>query len=54
MKPLDDLATVFAGQRIPGGCPDCDAYQTFAQEAQGVYAVRVHHDTTCPALKELT
>lgn len=40
------------GLRLPGGCPDCDAYQTFTQdpEAPGVIHLTVHHDDHCPAL----
>lgn len=51
---LDNLAVRFAGKRVPGGCEDCDAYQTFEREADGTYAVRVHHDDTCPWLNART
>jgi len=37
------------GQKIPGGCDDCDAYQTMAQ-ADGFYILRVHHDDWCATL----
>ena len=41
------------GQRIPGGCADCDAYQTLAAEAHGVFSLFVHHDETCPTYGRL-
>jgi hypothetical protein len=34
--------------RIPGGCDDCSAYQTFDRTQAPVYILRVHHDDTCP------
>lgn len=40
LGPLD-------GARIPGGCPDCDAYQTVAPKAPGVWTVAAHHDDGC-------
>ena len=53
-QSLDTLAGQLANQRVLGGCPDCDAYQTFGKEATGVYAVRVHHDVGCPWLQGVT
>jgi hypothetical protein len=38
------------GHRIPGGCDDCDAYQTVTHADAGVYVLTVHHDDTCPQL----
>lgn len=46
-RGLDALAASLAGLRIPGGCEDCDAYQTFAVVG-AVYEIHVHHDRTCP------
>ena len=47
-----------AGRRLPGGCDDCDAYQTLKRlpsDAWGsVYVLTVHHDDTCPFLIEET
>lgn len=42
------------GQRIPGGCLDCDAYQTVREATPGVYIVTVHHDDTCPRYTTMT
>ena len=41
------------GHRIPGGCDDCDAYQTMTTEAEGLYELLVHHDVTCPFYRQL-
>ena len=49
-RDLESLATSIAGLRIPGGCDDCDAYQTF-QKVGGVYLLTVHHDETCPTYR---
>ena len=29
---LDSIAATIGDQRVPGGCEDCDAYQTFEKE----------------------
>lgn len=42
------------GRRVPGGCPDCDAYQVITQEHPGVYVLTVHHDDTCPSYRTMT
>lgn len=36
------------GQEIPGGCDDCDAYQTADPVKAGVWTITVHHDADCP------
>lgn len=44
LGPLD-------GARLPGGCDDCEAYQTVEPGPfPGVWINRVHHDDWCPAL----
>ena len=35
--------------RMPGGCADCDAYQTLDQDGR-VAVLTIHHDATCPWL----
>lgn len=47
---LDDLAARIGDQRVPGGCDDCDAYQTMTRPSPGVFSVTVHHDSSCPWL----
>lgn len=48
-RPLAQLAAELAGYRVPGGCDDCDAWQTLTNEGPGIYRLTVHHDSTCPA-----
>ena len=43
LGPLD-------GERIPGGCETCDAFQTVEPVAAGVWMTTVHHDEWCPTL----
>lgn len=50
-NPLHGLSAL-AGQRIPGGCDDCDAYQVI-QAADGFTRITVHHDDTCPTLRAM-
>jgi hypothetical protein len=38
------------GDRIPGGCPDCNAYRELMEVASGVAVLAVFHDDTCPML----
>jgi hypothetical protein len=39
--------------RIPGGCDSCDAYQTVAPLAAGVWHLNIHHDEWCPELRRI-
>jgi hypothetical protein len=39
------------GATIPGGCDDCDAYQTVEEAAPSMFLVHVHHDDRCPVLR---
>jgi hypothetical protein len=43
-----------AGLQVPGGCDDCDAYQTVDARRAPIYRVTVHHDQTCPTYRRLT
>ena len=52
MTPDRFLADLL-GQRIPGGCPDCHAYQTITAQAPGIWTLIVHHDTTCPTYRQM-
>jgi hypothetical protein len=45
---------IATGERIPGGCHDCDAYQVVTEEAPGVFVLQVHHDPGCPFLAGVT
>lgn len=47
LGPLD-------GARLPGGCDDCDAFQTVDPgSVAGVWINRVHHDEWCPVLARI-
>lgn len=43
---VGDVLASLNGQRIPGGCEDCDAYQTVRSEGS-VHLLTVHHDDWC-------
>jgi hypothetical protein len=47
---LADLLGPLDGAQIPGGCDDCDAYQTVGPVTAGVWGLTVHHDDDCPFL----
>lgn len=54
-RAQDELARVLGpldGARVHGGCDTCDAWQTVAPTAPGVWTLTVHHDNDCPHLKE--
>ncbi len=53
MNPFEDLFGQIQGQQIPGGCDQCDAYQTVTTVAPGVHSLTVHHDTWCPVLRAI-
>jgi len=57
-KPIASALDAMTGSRIPGGCDDCDAYQTVARRPNdtwgGVYVLTVHHDDECPFLTGVT
>lgn len=49
--PTADMFQSLAGQRIPGGCDDCDAYQTLDNSQARLYRINVHHDDWCPTYR---
>lgn len=53
--PLADALTPLVGARIPGGCPDCDAYQTVHPDNDhpAIWHMTIHHDNTCPDLARI-
>ena len=51
MSDLDQLFAAMAGRQIPGGCDDCDAYQTMTQQ-HGIHVINIHHDDTCPTWRQ--
>ena len=48
---LDDLFAQSEDEQIPGGCEQCDAFQTVSEVSPGVLSLTVHHDDWCPALR---
>lgn len=42
------------GAQIPGGCDQCDAYQTVTPVEVGVWSLTVHHDDWCPILRRIS
>jgi hypothetical protein len=51
MSAFDELFAKVEGDRIPGGCDQCDAYQVLEQLSPGVHALNIHHDDDCPILR---
>lgn len=51
--PTADMFHALTGQRIPGGCDDCDAYQTVDTSHAPVILLNVHHDDTCPTYRQI-
>ena len=46
--PTTSALAELVGRKLPGGCDDCDAYQSVAQAGPDLYVLTVHHDATCP------
>lgn len=53
MSDLEDLFNQIEDEPIPGGCDQCDAYQTVVTLSPGVHSLTVHHDDWCPALRAM-
>ena len=51
MTATEQLLHPLVGQRIPGGCDDCDAYQELYEVAPGLYLLGICHDDWCPELQ---
>lgn len=47
-RQLVDILGPLDGAQIPGGCDECDAYQTAHPLSAGAWVVTVHHDDWCP------
>jgi hypothetical protein len=52
--PVTELLAPIDGQRIPGGCDHCNAYQVLTLHKWGpnAHAMTTHHDGWCPWLAE--
>ncbi len=51
-KPAEQLAAL-TGQRLAGGCDDCNAEQVLAEHAPGVFVLEIRHDPTCPTYQRI-
>ena len=50
MSEFDELFSRLAGEPIPGGCDQCDAYQILETLSPGVAVLNIHHDDGCAIL----
>jgi hypothetical protein len=41
------------GLRVPGGCLDCDAEQELVTAADGVYRIKIAHDSWRPTYRRM-
>lgn len=48
--PTDSALAALVGRRLPGGCDDCNAFQTVEQRDVHLFVMTVHHDDSCPWL----
>jgi len=53
-RAFADLFGPLDGARIPGGCDQCDAYQTVSPLTAGAWQMTVHHDDWCPVLAAIS
>ncbi len=51
-KPAEQLAAL-AGQRLAGGCEDCNAEQVLSEHSPGVFVLEIRHDPTCPTYRRI-
>jgi hypothetical protein len=54
-SPLREMARQLRGQRVPGGCDECNAYQTMEEDPDhpAIFHLRIHHDDWCPFLARM-
>jgi hypothetical protein len=45
-QPPVDFSNL-VGREIPGGCEECNAFQTMSEVSEGVWSLVVHHDDDC-------
>jgi hypothetical protein len=50
-----DVFGPLVGREIPGGCDDCDAYQTIEPDPEHgtMWHLFVHHDDSCPIYRRI-
>jgi hypothetical protein len=52
-RTADNLLGPLDGRRVPGGCAECDAFQTAELVEPEVWKINVVHDDDCPFLARL-
>jgi len=52
-RQLTNTLGALDGARIPGGCDQCDAYQTVQPIIDGAWTITIHHDDWCPVLTRI-
>jgi hypothetical protein len=50
MNDIIQILAALDGAEIPGGCEDCDVYQTTSVDVYRIGHITVHHDDDCPWL----
>lgn len=53
MDPLVNAFGPLEGEEIPGGCEECDAFQTVEPVEANLWKLTVHHDPDCPRLARI-
>jgi hypothetical protein len=43
-RHLTNALGALDGARLPGGCEECNAYQTVRPVEAGIWSITVHHD----------
>jgi hypothetical protein len=52
---IGDLFNSLVGRELPGGCDDCDSFQTMEEDSTygGVWHLVIHHDDECPSWRAM-
>jgi hypothetical protein len=56
VSPVAEALRALDGERIPGGCDSCDAYQVVVAPTLGhpnVAVLNTFHDADCPVLAQM-
>ncbi|MGK5112791.1 hypothetical protein [Geodermatophilus sp. CPCC 205506] len=53
MNEINRWAASLDGAKIPGGCEDCDAFQTLHVIDRGLTRINIHHDDWCPTYRRM-
>jgi hypothetical protein len=53
VNEINQWAASLDGAKIPGGCEDCDAYQTLHVIDRGLTRLNIHHDDWCATYRRM-